>query len=156
MPWTEYRIRITAFSANGDSPPHEFSERTDPTFPQSLTITPENWSQATVTWNDIPGAFLYGLERLIGASGNWEFLGNVPVGDEIFSDGGLPSDTEIAYRMTTKPNLGGPERWSETSHEVVSRTGVYAGVIYWGDAEAVPIRVPPRENLLAVAAGGGR
>ncbi len=155
-PWTQYRIRITAFNPNGASLPHEFTERTDPTYPQNLTVTPENWSQATVTWNDVPGAFLYALERRIGAGGTWVFLGDVPIGTQIFRDGGLPADTEIAYRMTTKPNLAGPERWSETSPEAVARTGVYAGVIYWGDAEAVPIGGAPQADLMAVAAGGGR
>lgn len=106
-----YTYRIVGVYEGGESSPtNEASatttaDETKPDAPAGLVATPVDFDQIHLTWTDLSdNESGFRIERSLGASVEFVFVGNVPADSTYFTDNNLQPETEYRYRIAAYIN----------------------------------------------------
>src|SRR6185369_15802777 len=154
---TQYFYRITARSNGGNSPvSSEFSTTTTPIAPPAFTLTVVSADEIDLSWQVVPGATNYKVERKEGAGGSWSEITNVAVGYGQ-SYCGEPYPTPVCQSLTNN-SVNFPDAGLKES------TLYYYRVFSWNSSggysapsseQAATTSAMPKQNLIATALEGG-
>jgi hypothetical protein len=111
---TSYDYRIFATNGAGSSATSSVQSGstlvlTIPPTPTGLTVSALSSTQLRVTWNNVPTATSYKLQRRVGTTGSFTDVAgatNLPTGTVQFDDSGLSSSTQYQYQIQASNGAG--------------------------------------------------